>query len=288
METPMILYMIAIIYRNTKASCVALAEWFEGVSHDQLSRLLQSEQSWPTLLWSYFVVKMVGEGGYLVIDDTVLEKFGASMFGVYWVYSSRWNRAIRGINVVMMIWTDGKIRVPIGIKVWRKTGPSKVVLASKLLRWARRLKIEPQYVVFDSWYSAKSILKQLRAYHWHFITRLKKNRKFEGKQLSQHWPHRFGHGQGELAGGIEVLVVKDGIRFLASSDLTLTVPKLKILYSIRQQVEEAFKILKDQLAWSSSPARTKTTQLAHLHLCLMACEHYLIFRTLGRRTLKQL
>ena len=39
---------------------------------------------------------------------------------------------------------------------------------------------------------------------------------------------------------------------------------------MRQQIEEVFKIPKDQLAWSKSPARIKATQIAHLHLCLMA------------------
>jgi hypothetical protein len=270
METPMILYMIAIIYRNTKASCVAISEWYEGISHDQFSKLLAETHSWPTLLWRVCAEKMIGRDGYIIIDDTVMEKFGQVMFGTYWVYSSRWGKAVLGINVVMLIWTDGRKRVPIGIKVWRKGGPSKIVLAGKLLRWAHRLEINPQYVVFDNWYSAKTILKQIRSYQWHYVTRLKQNRKFSGKQLMDHWHHRYGRREGELAGGIRVLVVKDGIRYLATSDLSLSSKQVKMLYAVRQQVEETFKILKDQLAWAKSPARTKTTQLAHLHLCLIA------------------
>ena len=270
MKTLMIYYMIAIIYRDTKASCVALSEWYEGVSHDQFTRLLSSAQSWPTLLWRVFASRLIGEGGSLIVDDTVLEKFGSKVFGVYWVHSSRLNKAVKGINVVLLIWTDGRRRVPIGIKVWRKGGPSRVVLASKLLRWAYNLGIKPQYVLFDSWYSSKSILRQIRSYNWHFITRLSKNRKLSGKQLKYHWPHRFGHTIGKVVGGFELFVVKDSRRYLATSDLSLSLKQVKFHYGVRQQIEETIKILKSQLAWGKCPARTKVSQLAHLHLCLMA------------------
>src|SRR5262249_15714263 len=188
-------------------------------------------------------------GGYLILDDTVLEKFGSRMFGVYWVHSSRLNKAVEGINLVLLIWTDGRRRVPIGIKVWRKGGSTKVVLASKLLRWAYRLGLKPQYVVFDCWYSSKSILRQIRSYDWHFIARMRKMGKVSGKQLKYHWPHRFGHTIGKVVGGMELLVVKDGCRYLATSDLSLSIREGKVLYGIRQQVEETIKVLKSQLAW---------------------------------------
>lgn len=170
---------------------------------------------------------------------------------------------------------DGKRRVPIGIKIWHKsqldkTKRTKVVLASKLLRWAHKLGLKPRYVLFDSWYSAKPLLKQINSYGWHFTTRLKPNRNFDGMQLRWHWPYRFAHATGKLSGGIKVLIVKDGKRFLATSDLSLTVIEVKLCYAIRQQIEEVFKILKSELAWSHSPARSKPAQLAHIHLCLSA------------------
>jgi hypothetical protein len=93
----------------------------------------------------------MGNNGYIIIDDTVLDKYGAAIFGVSWVWSSRLKKSVLGINVVLMIWTDGKCRVPIGIKVWYKGGPSKIELAAKMLRWAKKLGINPQYVVFDNW-----------------------------------------------------------------------------------------------------------------------------------------
>lgn len=122
----------------------------------------------------------------------------------------------------------------------------------------------------DSWYSAKRLLKQIRAYEWHFVTRLKKNRSWNGKQLRHHWRHRFGHGTGKLSGGIEVLVVKDDRRFLTTSDLSLSVAQVKALYVKRQHIEEFFKLLRGQLRWHQCPARSQQAQVAHLHLCVLA------------------
>lgn len=266
----MTLYIIALMYRNSKASSTELAECYADVSHDQFTRLLVHSCCWPTLLWQMFSKRVIAQGGQLQLDDTVLDHWGEHIFGVYWVYSSRLQKVVRGIHIVVLIWTDGKRRAPIGIKIWRKGGQSKVVLASKLLRWAKRLGIKPEYVLMDSWYSSNRLLKQINGYGWHFITRVKKNRKFEGKQLSMHWPHRFGHAEGELACGLKVLIVKDGKRYLATSDLELSFRQVKAIYGNRQQIEEFFRVMRDQLRWGKCPARSKAAQVAHIHMCMMA------------------
>ena len=118
----------------------------------------------------------------------------------------------------------------------------------------------------DSWYSAKRLLKQIQSYPWHFVTRLKQNRKFKEKKLREHWPHLFGHCEGELVGGITVLVVKDGCRYLATSQTSLSVIEVKAIYAKRQQVEDFFKLTRGQLRWHQCPARSKRAQTAHLHL----------------------
>jgi hypothetical protein len=214
MEVLMPLYIIALMYRATKANAVELSECFAQVNHDGFTRLLVKRCCWQKLLWQRFAQHLIKPGGWLEIDDTVLDKFGARIFGVSWVYSSRQQRVVQGLNVVVLLWTDGQRRVPVGLKLWRKGDPTKIVLAARLLRWAKRLGLQPDYVVMDSWYSAKRLLKQIRSYQWHFVTRLKKNRKFKDKKLGAHWPHRFGHATGALVGGITVLVVKDGRRYL--------------------------------------------------------------------------
>ncbi|MEW6621458.1 MAG: transposase [bacterium] len=49
------------------------------------------------------------------------------------------------------------------------------------------------YVLFDSWYAAKKLIKYCRANGWHVICALKSNRKFNGKKLARiarHIRHR--------------------------------------------------------------------------------------------------
>jgi hypothetical protein len=50
------------------------------------------------------------------------------------------------MQVVLLIWTDGNWKVPIGIRLWRKGGLSKVELAKELLIEAATRGIKPNYV----------------------------------------------------------------------------------------------------------------------------------------------
>jgi putative transposase len=275
------LYILALIYRNTKATSTELSECFNSVSHDSFTRLLHQRCCLQTLLWHLFCKRFIVGDGYLLLDDTVLDKFGQSIFGVYWVYSSKLRKTVQGINVVVLIWTDGTRRIPVGFKIWRKDSLSKVDLASRLLHRAKLLEITPLYVIFDGYYSAKKILLQLESYQWKYVTKLKKNRKFNGKQLQKHWPHRYGHATGKISGAIQVLIVKDGKRYLTTNDLSLSIVQVKAIYRVRQQIEEFFRVLQDQLRWGGSPARVRRAQVAHLYLAVMA------YRVLEEEAIKE-
>jgi hypothetical protein len=72
------LYLTALLYDRTSASCVALAEALETVSHDRLTRMLQADWSGHTLLAGAGRTLFVWERGYLIIDDTVIAKPFAS------------------------------------------------------------------------------------------------------------------------------------------------------------------------------------------------------------------
>lgn len=86
--------------------------------------------------------------------------------------------------MVLLIWADGHVRIPLGIRRWHKGGPSKYALALELLRYARnRLPCRPESVLFDAWYPSKALLKRLRDDGWSLVCRLKKNRRFNGQPL---------------------------------------------------------------------------------------------------------
>ncbi len=119
----------------------------------------------------------------------------------------------------------------------------------------------------DSWYSAKALLKQMRSYDWHFVTRLKKNRNFNGRAVVSPLATSFRPRARVIEWRLEVLIVKDGKRYLATSDLTLDVREVKALYGQRQQVEEFFKILRGQLRWGQSPARSQAAPQWRISTC---------------------
>ena len=179
---------------------MSLALLCARVSHDTLRRVLYQKVPWSRRLWESFAQGLVQKGGYLVIDDTSWERFTRVAEAVSWVWSSSVGKPVWGMQVVLLLWTDGKWKVPVGIRLWRKGGPSKVELAIGLFRQARRRGLQPAYVLGDSWYAAAQILNLLDGWGWQYVMRLKSNRKFGEQSLRTTWPHRYGHAQGELRG----------------------------------------------------------------------------------------
>jgi hypothetical protein len=210
-------------------------------------------------------------GGYLVIDDTSWERFTHGAEAVSWVWSSRVGKPVWGMQGVLLWWTNGKWKVPVGMRMWRKGGPAQVALAIGLLRQARRRGLQPAYVLWESWYAAAEIMNLLDGGGWQYVRRLKSTRKFGESSLRTTWPHRSGHAQGELRGvDHSVFVVKDGRRYGGTNDLTRTVREVKAPYFHRQQIEETFRLLKQEFGWGSCSWQKHQAQWAHLHLGLYA------------------
>jgi hypothetical protein len=226
------LYLTALLYYRTSASCVALAEALETVSHDRLTRLLQGDWSGQRLLELALRTLFVWERGYLIIDEAVIPKpFAAAIEGLAWVFSSQERKPVYGLCFVLLVWTDGTLRIPLGMRLWRKGGPSKYELALALLSDARhRLRCHPDLVLFDAWYPSRALLKRIRDYGWYFVCRLKKNRWFNGQALRSYWRHPSWAECGWLSGGLKVLVVRYDKKYYATNRLTLSAAEVRRLF----------------------------------------------------------
>ena len=266
------LYLTALLYYRTSSNCVALAEALETVSHDRLTRLLQADWSGQTLLEQAFRTLFVTQRGYLILDDTVIAKpFATAIEGLAWVFSSQEHRPVYGFSLVLLVWTNGALRVPLGMRLWRKGGPSKYALALELLSYARnRLCCRPEYVLFDAWYPSKALLKRIRDYGWYFVCRLKKNRRFNGQQVRAHRRYPYWAAVGWLRGDLKVLIVRHGKKYYATNRLTLLAAEVRRLYSLRSQIEEVIRVCKDQLGLSGCQARSERAQRHHILCCLVA------------------
>jgi hypothetical protein len=214
----------------------------------------------------------VWERGYLVLDDTVIPKlFATAIESLAWVYSSQERKPVYGLSLVLLIWTYGTVRIPLGMRLWHKGGPSKYALALELLSYARnRLRCRPEYVIFDAWYPSKALLKRIRDYGWYFICRLKKNRRFNNQPLRAYRRHPYWAASGWLSGGLKVLVVRYGAKYFATNRLTLPAAEVRRLYRVRAQIEEVIRACKDQLGFKRCQARSERAQLHHLTCCLVA------------------
>ena len=270
MTPAMIGYLTGLIFRNTRMSCCCLASLTQ-MAHDQLYRLLYADFPYSRRLWEWFAKQLVGADGYLIIDDTAWQRFTKKAEAVSFVWDSSIGKVVFGMNVVLVIWTDGKRKVPIGMRVWEKGKRSKIELACEMFSQVRCDGVKPVYVLFDSWYSCNKLLNLLDSFGWHYIGRAKVNRVLEKVKIGRAFRHRFGRKVGSLRSvGHQNLVVKDGRRFWLSNDLTLTSGELKRHYRFRQQVEETFRLLKQEFGWGKCQAGTKKAQNAHLHLGLYA------------------
>jgi putative transposase len=272
MPTLVWLYLTALLYYRTSATCVALAEALQTVSHDRLTRMLHANWSGQTLLESTWRSLFVWERGYLIIDDTVVPKpFATAMESLAWVYSSRECKPVYGFSLVLLIWTNGLLRIPLGVRLWRRGGPSKMELALELLSYVRNhLHGRPDDVLFDAWYPSKRLLKRIRDYGWYFICRLKKNRRFNGQALRAYRRHPYWAERGWLTGGVKVLVVRYGAKYYATNRLTLAAVEVRRHYQMRAQIEEVIRACKDQLGLGGCQARSVRAQLHHITCCFVA------------------
>jgi hypothetical protein len=198
MPEPLWIYLMALLYFTNFTTCSAISDAFDSVSHEQLTRMLQGTWSGHTLLNLALRLLFTVAGGYLILDDPVVEKPYARLLGeAAWVWSSKQRKVVFGVSVVLLVWTDGQVRIPLAFRLWHKGGPSKFTLALELLSYARnRLRCKPQFVLFDSWYPSKPLLKRLRDYGWYFVCQLKKNRHFEGRALAQYLPQPYWQATG--------------------------------------------------------------------------------------------
>jgi hypothetical protein len=187
------------------------------------------------------------------------------------VFSSQGRKPIYGLSVVLLVWTNGTRRIPLGLRLWRKGGPSKPALALELLSYARnRLRCRPEYVLCDAWYPSKVLLQRIRDYGWYFACRLKKNRRFNGQPLRVYRRHPYGTASGRLTGGPNVLVVRHGAKYYATNRLTRPAAEVRRRYRFRAPIEEVIRVCKDQLGLSGCQVRSARAQLHHIACCLVA------------------
>jgi len=176
-------YINFLIAASTVYSCTEAARCYSSLvnapSHDCFTRLLQNQSSDTDSLWNEVRKFVTPKEGYMIVDDTVLDKpYSEKMGFVRYQWSGKHHRTVKGIGLVTLVWTDGTTVVPIDFRIYNidEDDKTKNDHFLDMLDKAEERGFNPKFVLFDTWYASVKNLKALRKKEWHFLTRLKTNR----------------------------------------------------------------------------------------------------------------
>ncbi len=173
-------YIAYLLSEPYKSSCVRSSRVL-SISHDEVNRFLNASDFSTKELFDKVREAIELQGGVLSIDDVVIDKpFSdpehTELVGYFW--SGRHHKQVKGINVIVLHYTDGKgISVPVNFSVYRhreyKTKNDYFqAMCREVFHWGLR----PAFVTMDSWYSSIENLKFLRNQEVGILTGLENNR----------------------------------------------------------------------------------------------------------------
>ncbi len=255
------------------------------IAHDSISRWLSSSNFTPSELWNQTKELVDNKTGYLVADDTLLDKRYSRVNELAKKqYSGNCHELEMGIDLVNLLWTNGEKFIPIDYRIYKKENDDKTKndhLQNMLIR-AKQRGFSPFYVLMDSWYSSIDNLKLItRKLEWHFICNLKSNRQVSisqgnyisiadlgltDKQVRKVWLKEYGF----------VLVCKivttDGdIKYLATDDLGLTeYDKFTNHFQNRWKIEEFHRGIKQTTGIEKCYSIKATSQKTHIYAAFTA------------------
>lgn len=156
----------------------------ETIAHDSFVRLLERQPTDTAALWQEVEPLVDRVKGCLVLDDSTLDKpYSQHIELVTRHWSGKHKSVVMGINLLTLLWTDGNAALPCDCRLYGEElkddgkPKSKNDSFQEMLTTAKSRGFCPLMVCFDSWYASIENLKLVRSHEWHFLTRLKSNRK---------------------------------------------------------------------------------------------------------------
>ena len=299
-------YLLASFGATTATGLSELVEG--EVSHDQVTRYLAGPQKTANDLWrtvKAFVREVQSEAGVLIIDDSIEEKpYTDENDIVCWHYDHSKDRMLKGINFLTALYSSQGVSVPVGFhlvaktekyldpktqKEKRRSPVAKNAVCHELIKQAVRNRILFRFVLFDVWFaSAETMVFIKHKQRRDFICPLKTNRKVALSQADKQQGRYVRVDTLELEAqttreiyleGVDfpLVLVKQvftnedgsvGIRYLVSSDTTLSFDDVTTTYHKRWGVECYHKSLKQNVSLAKSPTQTVTTQTNHFFAAL--------------------
>jgi len=165
------------------------ADHSERLSHDAVNRYLRGERITPRLVWDNVRAQVVEtERGYLVFDDTVLDKnYSSSIELVRRQYSGNAHGIIRGIGVVTCVYVNPEADQfwLIDYRIYDPEGDGHTKLdhvGEMLQNVAHQKRLPFQAVLMDAWYATKDLMLYIESLSKIYYCPLKDNRQVDDSQ----------------------------------------------------------------------------------------------------------
>lgn len=291
------LYTQFLLANQKSFSATWLAELLNfHPAHDSVTRWLANSKLRPRLLWKYSKPFVDLNSGYLIFDDSVYDKWFAPENELAQIqYSGRHHRLVRGIGVVTALWTnqltpdfDKSKHIPVDYRIYRKKqdGYTKNQHFRHMLELAYHRGFQPQAILFDAWYASLANLKLVRQFGWIFICGIQADRTVS---LSPGKHQRLdsvvipdGGIQCHLKGFgfikvIKIVRTETDIDYVATNELSLPAPDMRVASARRWQVEEYHQGVKQTTGAACCSGRRQRVQRNHFFcsfLAFLALEAY--------------
>jgi hypothetical protein len=284
------------------------------LSHDQVTRLLASEHKNSAALWKIVkpLVRAVESAeATLSIDDSISEKpYTDENDIIAWHWSHSFERHVKGLEFLTAYHQVAGVSLPIAFDIVEKTEAYVAPKTGKakrrspvtknqryltLLRLAVHNQVQFRYVLNDIWFAAADNMKYVKTtLKKDFIMPLKSNRKVALSKNGARGDRYQAVSTLDLPANttcavwlesvpFPVLLIKQvftnedgstGLRYLVTSDLTLSYDQMTKLFQKRWGIEVYHKSLKQNASLERSPTRTETTQRNHLFASLCASSNW--------------
>ena len=297
-------YISGLTALERKQTQSQIAKTIGRVSHDALNRLapmlpmLCSQMAAGVL----FLITGIYDTGYIILDDTVVHKpFSRFVAGTYVDYDHAHKRHVRCHRIVVVIWTNGAIYIPVAFAFWHhrdfvRKYRTKNQIARILVYYVVRHGIPFSYLAFDNWYASKQNLRFFDKLNIKFITRLRNNtwivheadvnEKQKIQKMTKYQCHYYGKlnayvkqfkikypgfGAGSLA------IVKNDkheepgrTKYLFTNDLSLTNREILLRYRSRWHVEVFFRACKQNFGLTACQAQMMPQVILHARMVFLA------------------
>jgi putative transposase len=257
-------------------------EGAKAPSHDAFTRLLARQPPDTEALWQEVKGLVNLKEGLLVLDDTTLDKpYAKTIQLVTRHWSGKHHQVVLGINLISLLWTDGRALIPTDFRVYDKPigGKNKNQHFRDMLAVAQGRGFQPDYVLFDSWYSSLDNLKLVRSYGWRWLTRLKSNRQVnpdgsgnvalrtlevgpEGRQV-----HLKGYGFIKV---FRTVSPNGDAEYWATNDLNLGPSHYEQLSKEAWSIESYHRGIKQCCGVEKAQVRSASGQVRHISFSLRA------------------